>query len=413
MAALNFPSSPTLNQVFTSGDRSWKYNGVAWQLMPRTTDNTAEGTTNLYYTDARVAAAPAVTLLRSDLDSEVSTRTSEIARIDDRVNNVLENLDPVKIDSFTEVLSKLAADKSELSDAIVALGTGATSGLGEETAARIAADSDLQDAIDAEVSAREAAVLAEQTARETADDAINATVSTLTDSIPDRVRAVLLSGLELATNAAITASDSVLSAFGKLQAQVTAAFASIDSEVSTRTSEISRVDDRIDATEGAIAGLGTMSAQNANNVNITGGTITGVNVNAGSIEVGQGSTADLYVGLDGKVGIGTETPSEKLTVNGHIDILGGRVKNLGTPVDATDAVTKGYVDTAVSGVQSALDTEISDRAAAVQNLEDTKQIKLVISDTAPAHIEGREWVDTTDFRRYMSIGGMWIESVTA
>ena len=89
------------------------------------------------------------------------------------------------------------------------------------------------------------------------------------------------------------------------------------------------------------------------------------------------------------------------------------------------------METAVSGVQSALDpeisdrtsevsrldgliaTEISDRTAAVQNLEDTKQIKLVVSDTAPAHVEGREWVDTTDFRRYLSVSGAWIESVTA
>jgi hypothetical protein len=159
---------------------------------------------------------------------------------------------------------------------------------------------------------------------------------------------VLLTGLSLATNAAISATDSVLDAFGKLQAQVTAAFTSIDSEVSTRTSEISRVDSRIDAqdtrltsAEGTIAGLGTMSTQDASNVNITGGTITGVSVNAGSMEVGQGGTADLYVGLDGKVGICTEAPTEKLTVNGHIDITGGRLKNLGAPVDATDAVTKG------------------------------------------------------------------------
>jgi len=427
MAALNFPPSPAPNQVFTSGDRSWKYNGVAWQLMPRTTDTITEGTTNLYYTDARVAAAPAVTQLQSDLASEISTRTSEISRIDDRVNNVLENLDPVKIDSFTEVLSKLASDKSELSDAIVALGTGATSGLGVETAARIAADSDLQDAIDAEVTRaqgvesqissdlaaevtarqqaisteqadRAAAILAEQTARETAissvntrvdnvlenldpvkidsftevlsqlasdkselsdaivalgtgatsalgdetaariaaDDAINTTVSTLTDSIPDRVRAVLLTGLSLATNAAISATDSVLDAFGKLQAQITAAFTSIDAQ-----------DTRLTSAEGTIAGLGTMSTQDASNVNITGGTITGVSVNAGSMEVGQGGTADLYVGLDGKVGIGTEAPTEKLTVNGHIDITGGRLKNLAAPAAAADAATKGYVDSAI------------------------------------------------------------------
>jgi chromosome segregation ATPase len=284
-----------------------------------------------------------------------------------------------------------------------------------------------------------------------------------------------------------------LSAFGKLQAQVTAAFASIDSEVSTRQSEISRVDGRIDtevtdrqtavsalqialdneisdrasevsilngrvdteisdrladvqsvrdvtdnhegrlsSAETTIAGLGTMSTQNANAVNITGGSISGVTLNAQSMEVGQGGTADL---------------------NGNIDILGGQVKNLGTPVDSTDAATKGYVDTAVSGVQSALDSEISDRTSEVSRLdgritvlandldsaitaeqsaraaavsaeetralaaeaalEDTKQIKLVVSETAPAHIDGREWLDTTDFRRYISISNAWVESITA
>ena len=73
----------------------------------------------------------------------------------------------------------------------------------------------------------------------------------------------------------------------------------------------------------------------------------GAYISAASLEVGSiaaGQTADLYVGLDGKVGIGTETPTEKLTVSGHIDILGGQVKNLGAPVDATDAATKSYVD---------------------------------------------------------------------
>ncbi|MFN7323086.1 MAG: hypothetical protein ACK5SP_02315, partial [bacterium] len=37
-----------------------------------------------------------------------------------------------------------------------------------------------------------------------------------------RVRAVVLTGLSLATNAVISATDTVLSAFGKLQAQITA-----------------------------------------------------------------------------------------------------------------------------------------------------------------------------------------------
>lgn len=104
--------------------------------------------------------------------------------------------------------------------------------------------------------------------------------------------------------------------------------------------------------EEALPGLGTMAAQNAAAVNITGGSISGVT----SLEVGAaGGAADLYVGQNGKIGLGTETPTERLTVSGHIDMLGGRVKKLGTPVDATDAVTKGFVDAAISGVQTALD----------------------------------------------------------
>jgi hypothetical protein len=32
--ALNFPSSPVLDQVFTSGTRSWRYDGTGWVAVP-------------------------------------------------------------------------------------------------------------------------------------------------------------------------------------------------------------------------------------------------------------------------------------------------------------------------------------------------------------------------------------------
>ena len=34
--AINFPSSPSLNDVYTLGSRSWKYNGYGWALQPLT-----------------------------------------------------------------------------------------------------------------------------------------------------------------------------------------------------------------------------------------------------------------------------------------------------------------------------------------------------------------------------------------
>jgi hypothetical protein len=47
-----------------------------------------------------------------------------------------------------------------------------------------------------------------------------------------RVRAVVLTGLSLATNAVISATDTVLSAFGKLQAQITANLSTLTSHTS-------------------------------------------------------------------------------------------------------------------------------------------------------------------------------------
>ena len=31
--ALNFPSSPALNQIYTVGDQSWKWDGTAWVAL--------------------------------------------------------------------------------------------------------------------------------------------------------------------------------------------------------------------------------------------------------------------------------------------------------------------------------------------------------------------------------------------
>lgn len=44
---LNFPSTPTLNQVYTSGSYSWKWNGSAWEAY------------NPYATIRRFATGPA------------------------------------------------------------------------------------------------------------------------------------------------------------------------------------------------------------------------------------------------------------------------------------------------------------------------------------------------------------------
>lgn len=53
MAAIDFPNSPTLNEVFTAGDRSWKWNGTAWA----SNNVTVSATSPITYTDGDIAFA--------------------------------------------------------------------------------------------------------------------------------------------------------------------------------------------------------------------------------------------------------------------------------------------------------------------------------------------------------------------
>ena len=85
-----------------------------------------------------------------------------------------------------------------------------------------------------------------------------------------RVRAVVLTGLSLATNAVISATDSVLSAFGKLQAQITA-------NLSTLTSHTSNTSNP-HATTKAQVGLG--NADNTSDANKPVSTATQTALNA-------------------------------------------------------------------------------------------------------------------------------------
>jgi hypothetical protein len=74
----------------------------------------------------------------------------------------------------------------------------------------------------------------------------------------------------------------------------------------------------------------------------------------------------------------------------------------------TGAVTLEKADVGLGNVDntSDLDKPIS---TATQTALDGKQIKTVYSDTAPAHVAGLEWVDTTDLRSYRSYNSAWVE----
>jgi hypothetical protein len=179
-----------------------------------------------------------------------------------------------------------SADGS-LTDAITNLTASSATAVAAEETRALAAEAALQTAIDNEVSARQTAI----------SDLASEIASDIADEVSAREAAV--ASLQTA----------------------------IDNEVSARTSDVQSVRDvtdnhetRLSSAEGTIAGLGTMSTQNSSNVSITGGSISGVNLQASSMEIsGSGSTA-LFVGAAGSVGIGTETPSTALDVVGSLTV---------------------------------------------------------------------------------------------
>jgi trimeric autotransporter adhesin len=298
-STVTFPASPTLNQSFTSGTRTWVYNGTAWKLQAKTTDAITEGTTNKYYTDARVAAAPAVTALETragtiesaastlagrvtTAEGDITTLQGDVASVNTRVDNVLSNTDPAALDSLTEIVSAFQAADSDLNGAITSLANSASSDLAAET-----------------------------TARQAADTALDTRVTTLEGEMD--------------------------AAEGRLT--------TVESDISSITGSATSLTTRVTTAESDIDALETR---------------------AGTIE----SAATT---------------------------LAGRVTTAESDIDA--------IETAATALTTRVTTAESD----IDALETGKQIKNVLSATAPSHVEGLVWIDTTDMSSYVSYDGAWIE----
>ncbi|WP_157219829.1 hypothetical protein [Flavisphingomonas formosensis] len=142
---------------------------------------------------------------------------------------------------------------------------------------------------------------------------------------------------------------------------------------------------------GQVGFTGIVQAKQINTVNIVNsGTIQTANLNAGfinasgnvkvtgsltagSLSAGSTAVVDLSVATNAKVN-GTLTVGSKLAVasGATVDMGGNRVQNVGTPVAATDAANKAYVDSTVQGVQSSvstLSTQVADHETRITAAE--------------------------------------------
>lgn len=107
-----------------------------------------------------------------------------------------------------------------------------------------------------------------------------------------RVRAVVLTGLSTATNAIISATDSVLSAFGKIQAQITA-------NLSTLSGHISNTSNPHSVTKSQV-GLGNVANVDTTNAsNISSGTLNDARLSANvTLQGNTFNSASKLVQLD-------------------------------------------------------------------------------------------------------------------
>lgn len=110
------------------------------------------------------------------------------------------------------------------------------------------------------------------------------------------VRAAVLTGLSTATNAVITAADTVLSAFGKLQAQITA-HVGASSSVHGVTGNVVGTSDSQTLTNKTISGSNN-TLSNIGNASLTNSSVT-----IGSTTVSLGATAASLAGLT-NIGLG-------------------------------------------------------------------------------------------------------------
>lgn len=211
--------------------------------------------------------------LRTDLATEISDRNAAISAVQSalvsdaafaraaeaalgvRVDNIITNIDPVALDSLSELLTAFQASDFDLTASIAALSSSATSAIATEKAAREAAGLVLQGNINAEASVRSAAIVAahdalvaetaarvldetalqnaitaEASSRTAADSALDTRVTTVEGQVNGKIGGLVDLTTTVKTNI-VAAIDEVVAS---VSAEVSARGAAITAEAAAR-----------------------------------------------------------------------------------------------------------------------------------------------------------------------------------
>jgi len=274
----------------------------------------------------------------AEVDSKISTSKSASDAYTDAAIAALINGSPATLDTLKEIADALAAGSdvaTALASSIAAVSSRVDTLEGQNldsrlssaegeidtlqsdvVAAQSAADA-AQSAADAAQSAADAAQSAADAAQSTADSAVSAAATAQAGADASlKISANLGDLADAAASRSNLSVDSSAEVDSKISSAVSSAQSSLEGDIEdvsdrVATLEGQNLDSRLTSAEGSIAGLGTMSAQDANNVNITGGLI-----GAGSVPTDSGviltenSTLDggTFSGFNGGGGGGGSTP---------------------------------------------------------------------------------------------------------
>ena len=261
-----------------------------------------------------------------EVDGKISTSKSASDAYTDAAIAALINGSPATLDTLKEIADALAAGEdvaTALTNSIAAVSSRVDTLEGQNldsrlTTAQSAADAAqgtadsavtaaaaAQSTADSAVTAAAAAQSAADAAQSTADSAVTAAATAqsaadaslkIASNLSDLADAATSRG-NLGVDSSAEVDSKVSSAVSSAQSTLQGSIDGVSDRVSTLEGQ--NLDSRLSSAEGTIAGLGTMSTQDANNISITGGLI-----GAGSVPTDSGVILTENSTIDGGTFVG-------------------------------------------------------------------------------------------------------------